>query len=154
MYAVVGTLFLALGVLVFSIVMLASRKPNPPAWTTYTLTHEVVAIGSVSLGGFGIAFVAESAASLKQQPLTTIHFMLIASILVVFAFVWMRLKVRKTLAEYAKQTEGASRASGTTSRPAFAGEIVATPSQPGASTPEGPSSPTRPRTPRWRKKAA
>jgi len=154
MYAVVGTLFLALAVLLFAIVMLASRKPNPSAWTTYTLTHEVVAIGTVSLGGFGTAFVGQSAASLKEQPLTAIHWILIASILAVSTFVWMRLKVRKTLAEYARQTQGAARASEAAPRPAFAPGIAATSLQSGTSAPEGPSTPTRPRTPRWPKKAA
>jgi len=154
MYAVVGALFLALAVLVFSIVMLASRKPNPSAWTTYTLTHEVVAIGTVSLGGFGTAFVGQSVASLKEQPLTAIHWILIASILVVFTFLWMRLKVRKTLAEYARLTEDAARAPGAVSRPAFGAAIAATSPQSGTSAPEGPSTPTRPRTPRWPKKAA
>jgi len=154
MYAVVGTLSFTLAILVFAVVMLASRKPNPSAWTTYTLTHEVVAISTVSLGGFGIAFMAQSAAYLKEQPITTIHWILIASILVVFTFVWMRLKVRKTLAEYARLTEGAARAPGAVSRPAFGAAIAATSPRSGSSEPQGPSTPTRPRTPRWPKKAA
>ena len=151
MYAVVGTLFVALAVLGFTVLMLASRKPSPPAWTSYTLTHEIVAIGTVSLGGVGIALVIQSIGLFIQQPPTALHVILVASILLVFVVVWRRLRVRATLAEYARQTKGAT-PSEPASRPALVPD-VAGPS-PVTNTPEDPSTPTRPRTPRLPKKAA
>jgi hypothetical protein len=94
MNAVVGTLLIALVVLGFTVMVLATRKPNPPAWSSYTLVHEFVAICCVSMGSFGIALVVESMVLLKQQPLNAMHVILIALVLVVFAAAWKRLRVR------------------------------------------------------------
>lgn len=156
MYAVVGTLLTALAVLGFTIVVLATRKPNPPAWVGYTLTHEFVAIGTVSLGSFGIALVVQSIALLIKQPLTATatDVIFIALILVAFTFAWMRLRVRATLAEYARQKENATQASEPVPRPGLVPDSAGTSPGSGTATPEDPDSPTRPRTPRWSKKAA
>jgi hypothetical protein len=152
MYAVVGTLLIAVAVLGFTVVMLASRKPNPAAWAQNTLTHQAVTIGSVFVGGSGIGSVIQSIGLLKEQPLTATQMILLASILVVFAFVWSRLKVRATLAEYERQTESATQRSASALPRGVATDIPGT--SPGAPTPEDPSSPTRPRTPHVPKKAA
>ena len=148
MYAVIGTFCLALAILGFTVVMLSARKPNPPAWAKHALTHEISALGSVALAGFGIGFVIQSALLFKQQPLTATQVVLVAAIVVVFIFAWARLKARKTLAEYARQTESAPRPANV--RPSVVGMSPAS----GTSGPENPSTPTRPRTPSRPKKAA
>lgn len=154
MYAVVGILLIVLMVLGFTVVALATRNPRPPAWAQYTLTHEFVAIGTVPLMGTGIALVAQSIVLIEQQPLTATHVVLIASILVVFAVAWKRLRVRATLAEYARQKKSPDRSSEPVSRPGLVPGIAGM--SPGSATaaPEDPNSPTRPRTPHWPKKAA
>ena len=154
MYAVVGILLIVLVVLGFTVMVLANRKPSPPAWAQYNLTHEFVPIGTVSLVSFGIALVVQSIALLKQQPLTAMHVILIVSILVVFAVAWKRLRVRATLAEYARQKESAAQSSEPVSRPGFVLGIAGTSPGSGTATPEDPDSPTRPRTPHWPKKVA
>lgn len=153
MNAVVGTLLIVVAALGFAVVMLVSRRPNPAAWSQHTLTHEIASISIVSLGGFGVAFVIQSISDLQQKPLTATHVITIALMLAVFAAVWVRLKVRKTLAEYARQMESASSASAKESQLESAGNVL--PLSAGiAAAPEDPGAPPRPRTPRWRKKAA
>jgi len=154
MHAVFGTVFVVLAVLGYSVMLLASRKPNPAAWTTYTVTHEFAAIGVVSLLGFGIAFLFQAIELIGQQPPTTTHLVVIASTLVVFTVAWKRLRVRATLAEYARQTESATHRSEPVSRPVLVPDIAGTSPGLATSVPENPSSPTPPRTPRLRKKAA
>jgi hypothetical protein len=154
MNAVVGTLLIALVVLGFTVMVLATRKPNPPAWSSYTLVHEFVAICCVSMGSFGIALVVESMVLLKQQPLNAMHVILIALVLVVFAAAWKRLRVRATLAEYASQKQSATQASEPVSRPGFVLNTAGASQGLGDAAPEDPNSPTRPRTPNLPKKAA
>jgi len=154
MNAVVGTLLIALVVLGLTVMVLATRKPSPPAWSSYALIHEFVAIGGVSMGGVGIALVVQSVILVKQQPLTAMHVILIAMILVGFAAVWKRLRVRTTLAEYARQKQSATRASEPVSRPGFVLKTAGALPGSEAAAPEDPNSPTRPRTPNLPKKAA
>jgi small-conductance mechanosensitive channel len=154
MDAVVGTLLIALVVLGFTAMVLATRKPSPPAWSSHILIHEFVAIGGVSMGGVGIALLVQSVVLLKQQPLTTMHVILIAIILVVFAAVWKGLRVRATLAEYARQKQSATQNSEPVSRPGFVLNTAGTLPGSEAAAPEDPNSPTRPRTPNLPKKAA
>jgi hypothetical protein len=153
MYAVVGTSLTALTVLGFTVMVLATRKPGSPAWISYTLTHQFVVISAISLGGLGIALVVRSIALIKQQPLTVTHVILIVSILVAFFVAWKRLRVRRTLVEYARQKESLAQATEPVSRPGLVPDIAGTSSGSGTATPEDPT-PTRPRTPRWPKKAA
>lgn len=154
MYVVIGTLLIALAVLGFTVAVLATRKPNPPAWNRYTLAHEFVAVAAVSLVSFGFALVAESIALLKQNALTTMDVILTALILVAFSVIWKRLRVGATLAEYARQKEGAIPVSHSAAHSGLVPDGAG--ASPGSMTSmsEDPDSPTRPRTPRWRKKAA
>lgn len=154
MYVVVGTLLIALVVLGFTVAVLAARKPNPPAWNRYTLVHEFVAVAAVSGASFGTALVVNSIVGLKQNPLTVMHVILIALILVGFAVMWKRLRVGATLAQYARQKESAIQASSQVSRPGLVLDIAGTAAQSETSTPHDPNSPTRPRTPSVPKKAA
>lgn len=154
MYAVVGTLCIALAVLGFTVVVLAARRPRPPAWTRYTLTHELVTMSAVALVGFGIASVVQSIGLVRQQPPTAMQVMLIASIVVVFAVAWKLLRVEATLAEYARETESATQPAEPIAQPGFVPSIAETSSGSEPTTPEDPSSPTRPRTPHLPKKAA
>jgi len=108
MYAVIGTLFLAISILGFAVFMLASRKPNPPAWTRLTVAHEVAAIGIVSLAGFGGSFLLQAFGQLDKQPFTATHLIAIGAIVAAFVVTWMRLKVRQTLAGYAREIESAT----------------------------------------------
>jgi len=118
MYAVFGILFLGLAVLGFTVMMLASRKPNPAAWTSYTIVQETSAVGIVSLAGFGAAFTIQSLDLFIDRTLTTTQAAMIVAILAAFVIVWMRLKVRKTLAEYARQSQEATLPSRPVSPPA------------------------------------
>ena len=118
MYAVSGILFLALAVLGFTVMMLASRKPNPAAWTSYAIVQETSAVGIVSLAGFGTAFIVQSADLFIERTLTATQATMIVAILAVFVMVWVRLKVRKTLAEYARQSQEATPPSRPVSPPA------------------------------------
>lgn len=152
MYAVVGTLFLAVAVFGFTIMTLASRKPNPPGWTQYWLIQEVVTIGAVSLGSTGIASVIHSIGFLKEQPLTVTQIILVTLIVIVFVFAWSRLKVGARLTEYEGQTRSATQRSASIPRPGVATDIIGTSSVTVA--PEDPTTPTRPRTPHLPKKAA
>jgi hypothetical protein len=152
MYAVVGMLSLAVAVHGFTVLLLIARRPKPPAWTRYTLTHEIVSVGTVTLGSFGIACLIQAIDLIKQQPPTTLHIILVVSTLVVFVLVWRQLKVRSTLAEYTRQSKVESQSSGL--RPASVQSIAGTTSGSETTTPEDPSSPTRPRSPHVPKKAA
>ena len=154
MYAVAGTLFLVLAVLGFAVVLLVSRRPNPPAWITHTLTQEIVSISVVSLIGFGTAFAFQTIGAIKEEPLTMMQLALIALILIAFAFVWRRLKVGATLAEYERQTGIAMQPAVDGSGTGHVSVIDAMSPSVGAAAPEDPGSPTRPRTPHLRKKAA
>jgi len=154
MYAVVGTLFLALAVLGFAVMLLISRRPNPPAWIQSTLAQEIIAISTVSLVGFGFGFAFQSFELLGKQPPTTTQLILIALIVIGFLIAWMRLKVRATLANYERQASGVETAAVTAAQPGLVVDFGEASPTPGASAPEGPGSPTRPRTPRWPKKAA
>jgi cation transport ATPase len=108
MYAVIGTLFLAISILGFAVFMLVSRKPNPPAWSGLTIVHEVAAIGIVSLAGFGASFLLQNLGALDKQPLTVTHLIVIGAIVAVFVAAWIRLKVRKTLASYVREADSAT----------------------------------------------
>lgn len=143
MYAVVGIACLELAALSIAVMLLTFRKPNPPKWTSYALTHEAIAIGTVAVGSFGLAFLLQAINTFTQQPPTGTHLIAIAVAFVLFVVVWRWLKVRATLAEYARQLEK-SRSRTPISHAASAEE----------SAPEDPSSPTRPRTPHVPKKAA
>ena len=138
MHAVIGTLCIVSAIVGLSFVMLNTRKPNPPAWAKQTVTHEVSAITGVALAGFGIGFVIQSIILFKQQPPSAIHVGLIGAILIAFIAVWVRLKIRKTLAEYEREIESAIK-------------LVAK-AAPASST--HPDHPTHPRTPSRPKKAA
>lgn len=152
MYAVLGILSIAVAVLGFTALLLIARRPEPPEWTRYTLTHEVVALSTVGLGSFGIACVIQAIDLFQKQPLTAMNVISIVSTLVVFAFVWRLLKVRATLAEYARHSTIATQSRAP--RPASVQNIAGTPSGLETKGPEDPSSPTRPRSPNVPKKAA
>jgi len=53
--AVVGILCVEIAVLNLGVMLLIFRNPDPPSWTHYTLSHEVVAIGTVAIASFGMA---------------------------------------------------------------------------------------------------
>jgi hypothetical protein len=152
MYAVVGMLLIAVGVLGFMFMMLASRKPNPSSWTQYALIQEFAAIGTVSLLSSGVASVIQSISLLKEQPLTVVQIILLVLIVIAFVFAWSRLKVSATLAEYGAQTGKAIQPSSSASRPGIVTDVAGSP--PVTVSPEDPTSPTRPRTPDVPKKAA
>jgi hypothetical protein len=147
MYAVVGILSVVLAVLGFTILLLIARRPTPPAWTRYTMTHEIVAVGTVALVSFGIACLIQAIDLIEKQPPTTMQIIFVVSTLVVFVLVWRQLKVRATLAEYARQSK-------VERRPASVQSIAGPTSGSETTTPEDPSSPTRPRSPHVPKKAA
>ena len=143
MYAVVGIVCVELAALSIAVMLLTFRRPNPPKWTSYALTHEAIAIGTVAVGSFGFAFLLQAINTFADQPPTTTDFVAIAVALVVFIVLWRWLKVRATLAEYTRQSER-SRSPTPITRGASVEE----------NAPEDPSSPTRPRTPHVPKKAA
>jgi len=108
MNAVIGASFLAIAILGFGMFMLVSRKPNAPAWSRLTVAHEVVAVGTVSLVGFGGSFVLQTLGQLDKHPLSATNLITIGVIVAVFVVTWMRLEVRKTLAGYAREADSAT----------------------------------------------
>ena len=100
MSAVYGSIVLAAGVILFSFVMLAFRRPDRPAWTQWPTMETTVAIVFTALFALAFSLLFEFMVEFKRQSFGAVEGAVVAAVVVVTAVIWKALRVRARLAEY------------------------------------------------------
>lgn len=98
MLAVLGVALLCLAALWFAAILPVYRRPVPPRWATLPLIAELMTVGILSVGVFGLAFLVQFAlsADLRRLGLADglLDGVLILAVLALATLLWRRLRAR------------------------------------------------------------
>ena len=96
MLAVLGVSLLCLAALWFAAILPIYRRPAPPRWANVPLVAELMTVGILSVGVFGLAFLVQFAltADLRHLGLVAglVDVALIVAVLAIAALLWRRLR--------------------------------------------------------------
>jgi ABC-type phosphate transport system permease subunit len=95
MSAVLGVSLLSLAALWFAAILPVYRRPAPPRWATIALVAELMTVGILSVGVFGLAFLVQFALTAATQGFSLLDGALVLAVVVGAGLLWRRLPARR-----------------------------------------------------------
>ncbi len=92
MSAVLGVTLLSLAVIWFAAILPVYRRPAPPRWATMPLIAELMTVGILGVGVFGVAFLIEFAVTADLRGFSLVDGALILAVLAIAVVLWRRMR--------------------------------------------------------------
>jgi hypothetical protein len=101
-----GALLTCAAILALATLAIVFRSPNPPRWTTWSWTGELMSVGLVSLFALGLAMFVAGALGAYQEGLQLVDLGLLAAVLLVALVIWRRIDLRARFRAMAAEPVG------------------------------------------------
>jgi hypothetical protein len=103
MVLIIGSLLISLAVLLFCVVLLAFRNPNPPFWASDMWVGNLHSIFMITLGLGGLMAIGSTLFNAEAGSYTTVELTISVVILAAMVIIVKLMRIKKRLAAFQGQ---------------------------------------------------